>query len=97
MLYFPYAFVVRVAARFKNVVRMTNINLTGKTILITGVAGFIGSSLAIKLLKSIFPINIIGVDNLNDYYDISLKEYRLNQIQLSANGPFYTIYIKASS
>lgn len=65
---------------------MTNINLTGKTILITGVAGFIGSSLAIKLLKSIFPINIIGVDNLNDYYDISLKEYRLNQIQLSANG-----------
>ena len=57
-----------------------NISLKGKTVLITGVAGFIGSSLALELLNSINDINIVGIDNMNDYYDVSLKEYRLQQI-----------------
>ena len=58
-----------------------NIELTGKNILITGAAGFIGSNLVLELLKTASPVNIIGIDNLNDYYDVSIKEYRLKEIQ----------------
>ena len=54
------------------------------TVLITGSAGFIGSNLVLELLKSSSPIHIIGIDNLNDYYDVSLKEYRLKQIEAEA-------------
>lgn len=57
-----------------------NINLTSSTILITGVAGFIGSNLAKKLLSDINDIKIIGIDNLNDYYDVNLKKERLNTL-----------------
>ena len=49
-------------------------------ILITGAAGFIGANLTLRLIASGEFGKIIGVDNLNDYYDVSLKEYRLNQI-----------------
>lgn len=59
---------------------MQTIDLTGKTILITGAAGFIGANLAGALLTSYKDIIVIGVDNLNDYYDVKLKEYRLNLI-----------------
>lgn len=52
-----------------------------KNIFITGAAGFIGSNLVLELLKTQSSINIIGIDNLNNYYDISIKEYRLNQIE----------------
>lgn len=55
-------------------------NLQNKIILITGVAGFIGSNLVMELLRSTSPVHIIGIDNMNDYYDVSLKEYRLNEI-----------------
>ncbi|MTV61453.1 UDP-glucuronate 4-epimerase Gla, partial [Streptococcus pneumoniae] len=51
-----------------------------KTILITGVAGFIGSNLVRKLLELEGTMTIIGLDNLNDYYDIALKDYRLLQL-----------------
>ena len=50
------------------------------TILITGAAGFIGANLIIKLLGILDKTDIIGLDNLNDFYDVSLKEYRLSQI-----------------
>jgi len=59
---------------------MNKIDLKNKTILITGVAGFIGSNLALELLKSEYPIRIIGIDNMNDYYDVRLKECRLSAI-----------------
>lgn len=58
-----------------------NIQLTNKIILITGAAGFIGANLAKELLKTNNQLKIIGIDNLNDYYDVSLKEVRLQQIQ----------------
>lgn len=57
-----------------------NVNLYGKTILITGAAGFIGANLALALLKEVENVKIVGVDNMNDYYDVSLKEFRLKQI-----------------
>ncbi|MCC8049865.1 MAG: NAD-dependent epimerase/dehydratase family protein [Clostridiales bacterium] len=57
------------------------IDLENKTILITGAAGFIGSNLAMKLLQSVSSITLIGIDNMNDYYDVALKEYRLRQIE----------------
>ena len=52
-----------------------------KCILVTGAAGFIGSNLVMRLLKSQEPVKIIGLDNLNDYYDPTLKEYRLKEIE----------------
>ena len=56
-----------------------------QTILVTGSAGFIGSNLVLRLLDSQDPLNIVGLDNLNDYYDPSLKEYRLGVIQKKAD------------
>ena len=57
----------------------------GKTILVTGGAGFIGSNLTLKLLNTNSKMTIVGIDNLNDYYDVSLKEWRLNEIQKEAD------------
>lgn len=59
---------------------MQHISLQNKTIFITGIAGFIGSNLALELLRTQSPIHIIGLDNMNDYYDVSIKEWRLAQI-----------------
>lgn len=63
---------------------MQNIDLTGKTILVTGSAGFIGSNLVLELLKSESEATIIGLDNVNDYYDVSIKEWRLSEIEKAA-------------
>ena len=59
---------------------MQHISLEKKKILITGAAGFIGSYLVMEILKTVSPVTIIGIDNMNDYYDISIKEYRLKEI-----------------
>ena len=65
-----------------------NINLNTKAVLVTGSSGFIGANLVINLLKSYENLRIIGIDNMNDYYDVSLKEYRLKQIDKCSNGRY---------
>lgn len=57
-----------------------NIDLRNKTVLVTGAAGFIGANLVTELLSSVGSVRIVGVDNMNDYYDVSIKEYRLQKI-----------------
>ena len=60
---------------------MQKIDLHNKTVFITGSAGFIGSNLVLELLKTQSPINIIAIDNMNDYYDVSIKKWRLSEIE----------------
>ena len=60
---------------------MNHIDLSNKTILITGAAGFIGSNLVKRVLVDVPSANIIGVDSVNDYYDVKLKEYRLDELR----------------
>ncbi len=57
-----------------------NVNLNGKTVLVTGAAGFIGSNLVMELLRTVDNIKIVGIDNMNDYYDVSIKKYRLMEM-----------------
>ena len=68
--------------------RTPNVDFCAKPILITGAAGFIGSFLAMELLRSVDNVRIVGVDSMNDYYDVALKEHRLRQIEaLAAQKP----------
>lgn len=70
----------------------TKIDLNGKTVLVTGAAGFIGSFLSERLLSDFKNIRVIGFDSVNDYYDIHLKESRLKKLQKHRNF----IFIKAN-
>ena len=63
---------------------MQRISLKNKRILVTGAAGFIGSYLVKELLETVSQVTVIGIDNLNDYYDVSIKEYRLKEIEKTA-------------
>lgn len=75
-----------------------NVVLDGKTILVTGAAGFIGANLVKELLKTANNIHIIGIDNMNDYYDVSIKEFRLKEIEaltLKTKGSKWT-FIKGN-
>ncbi len=67
-----------------------NISLAGKTVLVTGAAGFIGANLAGRLLEEMPGIRVVGIDNMNDYYDVRLKEERLER--LSAHESF--VFVK---
>ncbi|MBO4805927.1 MAG: NAD-dependent epimerase/dehydratase family protein [Paludibacteraceae bacterium] len=58
-----------------------NISLSGKTVLVTGAAGFIGSNLVKRLFQEVNDIKVVGVDNLTDYYDVNIKQGRLREIE----------------
>lgn len=58
----------------------SNNTVNNRNVLVTGSAGFIGSNLALRLMETYEPITVVGLDNMNDYYDVSLKEYRLRLI-----------------
>ena len=67
---------------------MTHISLDGKTILVTGAAGFIGANLVKRLLADVPTVTIIGIDSVNDYYDVRLKEYRLEELNKNDSFTF---------
>lgn len=71
---------------------MSTVNLDGKTILVTGVAGFIGSKLVKRLYTDVRDAPVIGIDNMNDYYDVRLKDARLEE--LTGNPSF--IFVKGN-
>lgn len=64
---------------------MQKISLSEKTILVTGAAGFIGANLVLELLRSVPAVSVVGLDNLNDYYDPSIKDWRLQEIEKAAS------------
>jgi len=71
--------------------------LTNKTILVTGVAGFIGSNLVKLLLRDYPSARIVGIDSMNDYYDVRLKEYRLKEIEtLAKNAQSSMVFIRGN-
>ncbi len=75
----------------------TKLELNGRTIFITGGAGFIGASLIMRLLKEMKAGTILNIDSTNDYYDSSLKKYRLEQIEEAAkSSPVEYVFIKGN-
>ena len=66
----------------------TKIDLKNKSVFITGVAGFIGSNLAKRLLSTVEGVKVVGLDNMNHYYDVRLKEARLNELEQFENFSF---------
>ena len=73
------------------------VDLDNKTILVTGSPGFIGANLVLRLLKDMTSGTVISLDNMNDYYDPALKEYRLGLIEKAAkSSPAKHVFIKGS-
>ena len=74
------------------------IQLNNKTILITGSPGFIGANLVMRLLKEMQGGVIVSLDNMNDYYDVALKDWRLNQIDaVAARSSVKHIFVKGAN
>ena len=74
-----------------------HIDLNNKTILVTGSPGFIGANLVLRLLKDMTGGTVISLDNMNDYYDPALKEYRLSLIEKAARiSPVEHVFIRGS-
>ena len=72
---------------------MSTEKLKSKTILVTGSAGFIGANLVMELLQAVSPVTIVGIDSVNDYYDVSIKEYRMEQIEKEARLHSESTYV----
>ena len=76
---------------------MQKIDLNGKTILVTGSPGFIGANLVLRLLRELAAGTVVSLDNMNDYYEVSLKEWRRQQIEKAAvSSPVKHIFVKGS-
>ena len=74
-----------------------SIDLNGKTILVTGSPGFIGANLVLRLLREMRSGTVISLDNMNDYYDPKLKEYRLSLIEKAAkDSPVSHVFVRGS-
>lgn len=67
---------------------MSTVELENKTILVTGAAGFIGSNLVKRIYKEVPSANVVGIDNMNAYYDVSLKEFRLKELEKYSDFTF---------
>ncbi len=74
----------------------TKVELNGAVILVTGSAGFIGSNLVKRLFKEMGSGTLVGIDNLNDYYDPSLKEYRLRELDKAKPASINYQFVKGS-
>ena len=75
----------------------TPVELNGKAILVTGSPGFIGANLVIRLLSELTSGTVVSLDNMNDYYDVRLKEWRLAQIEKAAEAsPVDHVFVKGS-
>ena len=87
----------KVNEEYKGIVKMTkrNVSLNNKTILVTGSAGFIGYFLTKRLLDELKGATIIGFDSVNDYYDVSLKEYRLRELEATKTENKY-VFVKGN-
>ena len=73
------------------------VNLNNKSVLVTGSPGFIGTNLVIRLLREMTSGTVVSLDNLNDYYEVSLKNWRLSQIEQAAKSSLIThIFVKGS-
>ncbi len=73
------------------------VELNGKTVLVTGSPGFIGANLVLRLLKEMTGGTVVSLDNMNDYYDPGLKEYRLSLIEKAAeDSPVRHVFVKGS-
>ena len=73
------------------------IDLNGKTVLVTGCPGFIGANLVTRLLREMAGGTVVSLDNMNDYYDVSLKEWRLAQVEKAAeSSPVRHVFVKGS-
>ena len=76
---------------------MLKIDLNNKTILVTGSPGFIGANLVLRLLKELHGGTVVSLDNMNDYYDPALKEYRLGLIEKAAeSSPVRHVFVRGS-
>ena len=80
-LYFELNNTRDIFKRDKAIMFNFNVTLEGKTVLVTGAAGFIGANLVKRLLSSVKDIKIVGVDSVNDYYDVRIKDCRLQEIE----------------
>lgn len=73
------------------------ISLDNKAILVTGSPGFIGANLVLRILAELSSDTVVSFDNMNDYYEVSLKEWRLRQIEYTAEtSPVKHVFVKGS-